>query len=304
MVRLPDSPPLLSLDFAHTTWRFWRERGHFWARADNLPLDFAACVLDHDGSLWRSWNDAPRAARARLQTTLQNEGFFRAVSLGDGEAILLHRAQAFALRASGDLARFEMGGARFRQTRFLLETSSEELQSSLKRERNRTASDLRAAFAWLALSPDERTFFGLRWTTGDGATLRHLVYAVFWSCDELWAERSELEYRLAAIPGSEFGAETSFVDFEGLPRPRFRAAPPRLARLLQKVVARNRPFLPRGVRLNREVGSGPLAQRETNKTGAIRFQVGAPNAHETLEARLDLRDWLRDEAPELMGEWF
>lgn len=303
-MRLPDSLPLLSLDFAGTTWRFWRERGHFFARPDDLPLDFAACVIDHDGSLWRSWNEAPREARARLQATLRNEGFFRAVSLGEGEAILLHRAQAFASNAGGELARFEVRGARFRQTRFLLETSSEELQSSLKRERNRTASDLRAAFAWLDAPPDERLFFGLSWTTGDGATLRRLVFAGFWSSDELWAERGQLEYRLAATPGSEFGAETSFVDAHPLPRPRFRAAPFRLARLLQKVVVRNRPFLPRGVRLNREVGSGPLAGRETNKTGVIRFAVGAPNAHEMLEARLDLRDWLRDEAPELMGEWF
>lgn len=126
------------------------------------------------------------------------------------------------------------------------------------------------------------------------------MFAAFWSEDELWLERPHLELRLSATPGTEFGIETAFIDSHGLPRPRFRSSPPRLARALQKIIARNRPFLPRGVRLNREVGVGPLAQRETGKVGTIRFSIGAPNAHEQLEARLDLRDWLRDEAPELL----
>ena len=303
-MRLPDSPPLLSLDFARTTWRFWRFGGHFWARSDEHPLDFAACFLDHDGALWRAWNsDSLVAARERLRATICNEGFFRGVELSGGERVLLHRAQAFALGSNSDLARFELRGARWTQTRFLLETSTDELARTLNRERNRATSDLHTAFAWLDVSPDERAFWGLKWTTGDGASLRRLVFAGFWCCDELWQARTELEYRLSAAPGSDFGIETSFVDFEGAPRPHFRSAPFRLARLLQKIVLRNRPFLPRGVRLNREVGVGPLAQRETQKPGVIRFRVGAPNAHEQLEARLDLRDWLRDEAPELLEEW-
>ncbi len=303
-MRLPDSPPLLSLDFAGTTWRFWRFDGHFWARSDWHTLDFAACFLDHDGSLWRSWKgNQPHEARERLRVTIQNDGFFRAIELQNNERVLLHRSQAFALNQSGDLARFEMRGARWSQTRFLLETHGDELSKALERERKRAACDLNSALRWLALSPDERAFFGLTWTTGDGATLRRLVMAGFWCCDELWQEREHLEYRLAASPGTEFAVETSFVDSHGLPRPRFRAAPPRLAKLLEKIVLRNRPFLPRGVRLNREVGVGPLAQRETSKIGTLRFGIQAPNAHERLEARLDLRDWLRDEAPELVEEW-
>lgn len=301
---LPDSAPLLSLDYAHSTWRFWRFDGHFWARPDAHAPDFAACFLDHDGSLWRSWKgDSPREARERLRATIENEGFFRAIELGEGERVLLHRAQAFALDARGDLARFEMRGARFRQTRFLLETPTDELARSLSRERKRATSDLKAAFEWLRTPPDERAFFGLQWTTGDGATLRRLVFAAFWSQAGLWSERDELEYRLTAAPGSDFGIETSFVQSQGLPRPRFVAAPPRLARLLSKIVARNRPFLPRGARLNREVGAGPLAQREIGKLGTIRFLIQAPNAHEQLEARLELRDWLLLEAPEVWEEW-
>lgn len=303
-MRLPDSFPLLTLDTAGTTWRFWRFAGHFWACSDSHALDFAACFLDHDGSLWRSWKgDQPHEARERLRVTIQNDGFFRAIELQNNERVLLHRSQAFALNPNGDLARFEMRGARWTQTRFLMETPTDELSKALERERKRAASDLNAALQWLALAPDERAFFGLTWTTGDGATLRRLVYAGFWCCDELWEGRKHLEYRLAATPGTEFAVETSFVDSHGLPRPRFRAAPPRLAKLLEKVVSRNRPFLPRGVRLNREVGVGPLAQRETSKIGVIRFRVGAPNAHEKLEARLELRDWLRDEVPELLEEW-
>jgi len=304
VMRLPGSPPLLTLDYPGTTWRFWRFDGHFWGHCDAHALDFAACFLDHDGSLWRSWNsETPRQARERLRVTICNDGFFRAIQLQNGERVLLHRSQAFALNQNGDLARFEMRGARWSQTRFLLETPGEELSKALDRERKRAACDLNSALQWLALSPAERAFFGLQWTTGDGATLRRLVMAGFWCSNELWQEREHLEYRLAASPGSEFSAETSFVDSHGLPRPRFRAAPPPLAKLLEKIVLRNRPFLPRGVRLNREVGVGPLAQRETGKLGTLRFLIEAPNAHETLEARLDLRDWLRDEAPELIGEW-
>jgi len=301
---LPDSPPLLSLDCGPTTWRFWRFEGHFWGRSDSHSLDFAACFLDHDGRLWRSWKgDDVRAARERLRATVQNEGFFRAVTLGK-ERVLLHRSQAFAQNESGDLARFELRGARWKQTRFLLETPSEELEKALARERNRANSDLAMAFSWLALPSDERAYWGLQWTTGDGAALRRLVKCAFWNCPELWTARSQLEYRLSAAPGADFSLETSFVDFEGLPRPHFRAAPPPLARLLSKIVARNRPYLPKGVRLNREVGTGPLAQRETSRVGTIRFRIAAPNAHETLEARLELRDWLREEAPELWEDWF
>ena len=303
-MQLPDSSPLLSLDLPPTTWRFWRVGGHFWGRADAHAPDFAACFLDHDGGLWRSWNgDKPREARERLRVTIQNEGFFRAVELARGETVLLHRSQAFALNPSGELARCQVRGARFRQTRVLLDTPTYELQIALGRERKRAASDLRAAFEWLALAPDERQFFGLKWTTGDGATLRRLIFAAFWSADEVWSERPHLELRLSASPGSDFPLETAFIDSHGLPRPRFKSSPPRLARALQKIIARNRPFLPIGVRLNREVGVGPLAQRETGRMGTIRFLVGAPNAHERLEARLDLRDWLRDEAPELLEDW-
>ena len=303
-MQLPHSPPLLSLDLPPTTWRFWRMNGHFWGRADSHSLDFAACFLDHDGALWRSWNgDKPREARERLRVTIQNEGFFRAVELPNGETVLLHRSQAFALNRSGELARCEVRGARWRQTRVLLETPTTELQIALKRERKRSQSDLRAAFDWLGIAPDERQFFGLKWTTGDGAALRRLVFAAFWSHDELWLERPNLELRLSATPGTDFPAETAFIDSHGLPRPRFKTSPPRLARVLQKIILRNRPFLPRGVRLNREVGVGPLAQRETGRMGTIRFLIGAPNAHEQLEARLDLRDWLHDEAPELLEDW-
>lgn len=299
----PDSLPLLSLDYAGTTWRFCWQNAHLIARPDNKPLDFCACFLDHDGSLGRALNgDSPHEARARLRSTLQNEGFFRAVELSGGEDVLLHRSQAFALSGT-ELARFEMRGARWKQTRFLLETPTDELRAALEKERKRSQSDLNTAFAWLSVAPDERMFWGLQWTTGDGKTLRRLVFAAFWSCSELWGERTKCEYRLTATPGSEFGIESAFIDFEGLPRPRFRSCSPQLARVLQKIILRNRPFLPRGVRLNREVGTGPLAQRETQKVGTIRFQIGVPNAHELLEARLDVRDWLRDEAPELLEEW-
>lgn len=159
---IPDSLPLLSLDFSNTTWRFWWQNAHLVARPDDKPLDFCACFLDHDGSLKRALNgDSPHEARARLRATLQNEGFFRAVELSSDEAVLLHRSQAFAL-CKGELARCEVRGARFRQTRVLLETPSCELQIALERERKRATSDLRAAFDWLALAPDERQFFGLK----------------------------------------------------------------------------------------------------------------------------------------------
>ncbi|BCM90543.1 hypothetical protein IAD21_02397 [Abditibacteriota bacterium] len=305
-MRLPDSPPALSLEFNRTTWRFWNLDAHFWARPDDRPLNWSVCFLDHDGSLKRALgaDRPPHELRERLRATVQNEGFFRAVELSTGERILLHRAQAFALNRRGELARFELRGARWSQTRFLLETPTSTMQMPLERERARAGSDLVTALQWLDELPEQRAFFGLQWTTGDGKTLRHLVYAAFWSCAEMWQAREHCEYRLTATPGAEFGAETSFIDSQGLPRPRFRSAPFALARALQKIVVRNRPFLPRGVRLNREVGIGPLAQRETMKMGTIRFLIGAPNAHEQLEARLDLRDWLRSEAPELLNEWF
>ncbi len=298
---IPDTLPLLSLDFEGATWRFWHLEGQLWARPDGRALDFVACFLDHDGSLKRALGgEAVHEGRARLRATLRNEGFFRAVELAEGERVLLHRGQTFAL-CGGELARSEVRGARWKTTRFLLETPSEELQAALRRERKRAGSDLGKAFEWLLLPPDARQFFGLQWTTGDGAMLRRLVLAAFWDCAELWQERAHLEYRLCAAPGTEFTPETAFVDFSG-PRPRFKSAPPALGVRLQKIVARNRPFLPRGVRLNREVGVGPLAQRETGKVATLRFPITAPNAHEFLEARLDIRDWLREEAPELLGD--
>lgn len=262
-------------------------------------------MLDHDGTLKRALNEnAPYQARERLRATLQNEGYFRGVELSTGECILLHRAQAFAVNRQNELARFELRGARWGQTRFLLETATTDLQIPLEKERKRLRSDLHTAFRWLDEPPDERDFFGLQWTTGDGSMLRQMIYAAFWSCAEMWQERERCEYRLTASPGAEFGAETSFVDLEAVPRPRYRSTPFALARVLERVVMRNRPFLPRGVRLNREIGVGPLAQRETAKVGTIRFVISLPNAHEQLEARLELRDWLQSEAPELLGEWF
>jgi hypothetical protein len=303
-VQLPDSPTLFSLDVGATTWRFWHFDDHFWARPDTKPLDWIACFLDFDKSLSRLiLRDQVPLLRERLRLAVQNEGFFRTIQLSDGPRILLHRSQLFILSSGGELARFWPRGPRWSKTAYLLDTPTDALRTALERERKRTDSDLSRAFAWLALAPNQRKFIGLQWTTGDSATLERLVPAAFWNCDELWdGTRDGYEYTIFAQPGREFLAESGVRD-PTAPR-HFRPLPPKLVRALTKIIARNRPFWPLGVQLNRQVGSGPLAQRETRRVGTISFSITEPNAHEKLEARLDLRDFLQSEAPELFDEWF
>ena len=303
-MQLPDSLPSLSLDVGALTWRFWQFDAHFWGHPENSPLDFAACFLDFDGALNRlGKGDSPYVLRERLRLMVQNEGFFRAVELGDGKRILLHRSQCFVLGSSGELARFWTRGPRWSKTAWLLETSGCELVGALERERKRRDSDLNRALEWLALTPSERAFAGLQWTTGSPENLRLLVNAAFWCCEELWdGTRDSYDYALFAQPGREFLAEAGVRDPDA-PR-HFRPLPPKLARLLAKIVARNKPFWPQGVQLNRAVGSGPLAQKETRRTGTLSFPVHEPSAHEQLEAHLELREFLQSEAPELVEEWF
>ncbi len=292
------------MDVGATTWRFWQFDAHFWGRPDNGPPDFVACFLDFDGMLNRLWKreEIPQL-RERLRMMVQNEGFFRVVELDDSTRILLHRSQPFVMASGGELARFWARGARWTKTDWLLKTPTETLRVALERERKRRDSDLGRAFAWLALPPKERAFAGLQWTTGSAEALKLLVNAAFWCCIELWdGTRDSYDYALFAQPGREFLAESGVRD-PSAPR-HFRPLPPKLVRLLTKIVARNKPFWPLGVQLNRSVGSGPLAQRETRRTGSLSFVVNEPNAHEQLEARLELRDFLQSEAPELLDEWF
>lgn len=292
------------MDVGATTWRFWYFDSHFWGRPENRELDFVACFLDFDGMLNRlAKRDQPHILRERLRLIVQNEGFFRVVALDEATRILLHRSQPFVLSESGDLARFWARGVRWTKTAWLLETSTDDLRSALERERKRRDSDLGRALQWLALPPKDRAFVGLQWTTGNADDLKRLINAAFWRCDEIWdGTRDTYDYALFAQPGREFLAESGVRD-PTAPR-HFRPLPPKLVQLLGKIVARNKPFWPLGVQLNRGVGSGPLAQRETRRVGTLSFIINEPNAHEKLEARLDLRDFLSTEAPELMDEWF
>ena len=153
----------------------------------------------------------------------------------------------------------------------------------------------------------ERNWRSIKWISGGQEELQAIMRAAI-RCESEWPRQTTLEVRIhmssqRVHAPDEFGAWGRFIlmkwwDF---------SENYRLTRLFARLRQRNYGVMnsPNGDRLQwRFSWDGPEIYFPTRRNGRIRFLIEPPTQHERLEAALFLRDWLRQNAPDLLPDWF
>lgn len=295
----PDFSPLFSFD-AQISEKHESNRFHvlqtgddFWLRLEGHD-DWLGLFDNYNGYLSAHLRASERGHfEFLLVRALESRGWGRALSLFDEDGRLwrvlwrerksfLMRAdtrEALAFRSSDDWMRgaWIKPGAHF--------------ERGLRREWKSPSSDLRAARSFLELGDDERHRFGLRWERGGWDEMRPILRAVAVAQHE-WGERTVVLSRPVYPAGAGQIGFGSNAPQSG-----------RQERLLARLSELNRAVLPDKTAL-RSMAPRPFSFHAQNPAWPeLRVEVEEPSEHERLEARLELRAWVRENAPDLAEEW-
>jgi len=288
----PDFSPLFSLDAQisekHESNRFhvWQVGDDFWLRLEGHP-DWLG-VFDNVGgqlsAIGRSGDSEHFEFSLNRALKLRNWG--RVISLLDADGKLWRGAwkerRSFLLRPdTGEAVTFSskddwMRGAWIKD--------GAHFAARLKREWKNPASDVSAARQYLSANDEERRLFGVQWKRGSWDEVRTVAR---------WALQIE-------HPGDEL----PFIWTQAVHDPFLEHyEDTRLSHLWGRLSMRNVWVL------NLARSPGYFAPRPFSfRQGSPCFphfhiEVEAPSEHERLEARLELRAWLRQNAPDLLEEW-
>ncbi len=177
----------------------------------------------------------------------------------------------------------------------LWRTPTATLKEHFLKEWADAGSDARDAMGWCDLNMEERQSRALRWAEGDLATLRQLLEAAMKAA--VWDEPPKSTRSLSAVWLHKRAMQ---LDITWQSSPAFQTLLPPLVPVIE---ARFRSFydLPDKARLN---WGFPWFQEDVHCNFDVCLQVAEPTAHERLEAALFLREWLRQNAPDLLPDWF
>ncbi|BCM90539.1 hypothetical protein IAD21_02393 [Abditibacteriota bacterium] len=156
------------------------------------------------------------------------------------------------------------------------------------REWKNPNSDVRQAMAFLQADEEARRLWGLEWTRGSWEELKRIL-RVATLLEHQWDERTVVQSRTINAYVNPF---TSNAPQSG-----------RLVRLIERLGARNVVILCDKSKLRRFAPRPFAFEVGVARWPELRVAVDPPSEHEKLEARLELRHWLRAEAPDLAGEW-
>ncbi len=289
----PDFSPLFSLDAQisekHETNRFFvlQSGDSFYLRLQNHP-DWLAIANDSGAQLLGiSRSGDEEHFRFSMHRTLNGRNWGRVLSLFD-EGQLWRVAwmgkRSFLMRVdSGEAVAFESSGS---WTRGAWIQPGAHFERQFAREWKNPTSDVRAAKKFLESDDEMRRLWGLSWTRGGWSEMKSVLRAATIIEHELG---DRVVRQLRVMSGGSFGSN---VPQSG-----------RLVRLLARLEARNVAVLPDKSRLRR-LAPRPFAfERGPVLWPELRVEVDEPSEHEKLEARLQLRDWLQKNAPDLMKEW-
>lgn len=294
----PKFTPLLSfsaqLSSEHRPERFHvlQSGASFYLRLQGHP-DWLG-VLENDARL--SWLAHSKThgplEREEWQERVMNRQWGRVLSLSDplgGPAlwrVLWKGKRTFLMRAeTGELVDFRTDDD-WKRGAWIQPNAH--FAKRFAREWNRPDSDVRRAHDFLAAGTEARRLWGLDWMRGSWSDLKPVLRSAA-TVEHEWGDRTALLSRTIGPQDDGFGSNAPISG--------------RLLRLIHRLEEVNTPLLRDQSRLRR------LAPHPFNFTFGVarwpelRVEVDPPSEHERLEARLDLRDWLRSHAPDLLPEW-
>jgi len=286
-----DFSPLFSFDAQisekHESNRFhvWPIGDDFWLRLEGHP-DWLAVFDNVGGQLSAIARSGDRQHfEFSLSRALNARNWGRVISLADSEGKLWRVAwreqRSFLLRP--DTREAVTFSSKDDWMRGAWIKDGAHFSAHLKREWKNPASDVSAARDYLNANNEERRLFGVEWKRGSWDEVRTVARAAI-----------QIEH-----PGDERSLILSREFY-----PPFRERPlSRIAHLWEPLFERNVPILD-STKLRRHFAPQPFSFHEgTPCLAVLRIEVEAPSEHERLEARLELRAWLRQNAPDLLEEW-
>jgi len=295
----PDFSPLCSFD-ARISQKYEVNRFHvlrvgddFWLRLENHPDWLALFPSDEFLQRWTNSNAAHQPLREHLQMLLEERVWGRVLSLFDESGHLWRVAwkgkQTFLLRPdTGEAVDFRSDdewkrGAWIQAGAYFLKRFA--------RQWNNPASDVRAAKSFLEADDETRRLWGLGWEVGNWPELRRILRAAT-IVEHEFGERTVVQARPVYPLGQRQLSFSSNAPQSG-----------RSIRLFERLEERNVAVLKGKSKLRRLAPRPFEFQCGVAKWPQLRVEVEAPSQHEKLEARLELRDWLRENAVDLLDEW-
>lgn len=265
----------------------------FWLRLENHP-DWLAILDDGNAQLLRiSRSGDEEHFQFLLRRALKERNWGRALSLFDENdqlwRVLWKGKSSFLMRAdSGEAVAFDSDDV---WKRGAWVQPGAHFGKRFRREWHRWTSDVRQAKLFLESDDETRRLWGLHWTRGNWSEQKSVLRAAA-IIEHEWGERVVVQSRPMYTAGSNRVGFGSNAPQSG-----------RLLRLIEHLEARNFAVLPDKSKLRRFAPRPFDFQIGPVKWPELRVEVDSPSEHEKLEARLLLRDWLREFAPDLAQEW-
>ncbi len=190
--------------------------------------------------------------------------------------------------------------------RSLWKTGTDELLTHFRREWHDLRSDVRAALPWCDWSPEERETRAIRWIRGDLETLQKLV-RVGVQLLPVWDGLPEWDTQNSRVFSLSWGEEGQRVGTD-LPLMISDEARVQWRELRFRIEWNNLAAydFPNGSRAD---WITPWIKDTPGRSSrrSVCFWLDIPklsSEHERLEASLFLRDWLQQNAPDLLSDWF
>jgi len=178
----------------------------------------------------------------------------------------------------------------------LRKASDAEIVRHFEREWNNPQSDVRAALPWCDWTMEERSRRAIRWQNGSEDGLRQIVEAAINVAGQRFPAQSR--FAVVAMWLNHWAMEFGF--FPPHQEDIYRLMKP-LLRHLEKCF-RSWCDLPNGDRMHWGFPWNNEDRFSANRR--LWFGPEERSAHERLEAALFLRDWLGQNAPDLLADWF
>ncbi len=186
----------------------------------------------------------------------------------------------------------------------LWKAETSEISSFMDAEWQDKNSDVHQAIQFLSASEDERNWLAVGWKNGSRQELQMALLSAFWLDKEIWGwwknEKLVLQWTRELWVG--VGNYWRDARIYGLSKLSLH-----LQELVERIKKANASYhrLPHG---RRDHGAPPwwvgYEEHMPNRMTSIMLPITPPTRHERMEAALFLRDWLRENAPDLLPDWF
>jgi len=295
----PDFSPLCSFDAQisekHESNRFHvlQSGDDFWLRLENHPDWLAVFQSDEYLQRWTRTNPTQGPLSEHLENLLERRAWGRVLSLFDEDDMLWRIAwkgkRTFLLRVdSGEAVDFATDDEWKRGA--WIQPGAHFARRFGKQWKN-PDSDVRAAKRLLEADDEARRLWGVEWTRGDWPELKRVLRAAT-VVEHQFGQRTVVQPRPIYPLGQRQIGFGSNAPQSG-----------RLLRLLERLENRNLAVLPDKSKLRRFAPRPFAFETAPAKWPELRVEVDEPSEHERLEARLELRAWMRENAPDLAQEW-